>query len=336
MGKSNKNGLNIKMNDIAKKANVSTMTVSRAINHPEKVSKSTLLNINKIIKKTNFSINQTAKFLRSGATNNIFCFIPTLKGGNFNDYIDGILIEAEKYKSKVIIEVYDYSLKKEEEILTSCLSFNPKGIILVGLEHTKKTTKILKQCNIPIVETWDTANKPIDRLVGFSNYSLGYDITNTMIKKYKNILFVKSNYSLNSSDYIRGKKKFKGYRDRIIKEKRKVQSITVNSLDFLESGKEIINFVRKNKQKNIDCVICDEICALGSIYEANQKKIRIPNELAIIGMGNSQSTQLSSPRLTTMDVHAFEIGKKAVSQIFDFDNVLVTDTGYSLIKGESD
>ena len=75
MKKSRKYSPKINMADVAKKANVSKMTVSRAINHPSNVSKSTLYKINKIIKKTNFSVNQTAKFFRSGATNNIFCLL---------------------------------------------------------------------------------------------------------------------------------------------------------------------------------------------------------------------------------------------------------------------
>ena len=136
-------------------------------------------------------------------------------------------------------------------------SLSLTGIILVGLEHTKKTTKILKQCNIPVIETWDTSNKPIDKLVGVSHYRLVYDIADIMLKKYKNILFVKSNYSSAEGDYIRGEKKFVGYRDRIIKEKRKTHSISINSLDFLESGKEIILFVKKNAlfvcKKSIVC-----------------------------------------------------------------------------------
>ncbi len=335
MKKTNKSNIKMNMADIAKKAKVSKMTVSRAINQPQSVSKSTLLKIKKIINKTNFSINQTAKFFRSGASNNIFCFIPTLKGGNFNEYVAGILNEAEKFNSKVIIEIYDYSLKKEEEILNSCLSFNPQGIILVGLEHTKKTAKILKRCHIPVVETWDTSNKPIDRLVGFSHNRLGYDITDHMIKKYKDILFVKSNYSSAKGDYIRGEKKFIGYRERVLKEKRKIHFITINSLDFTESGKEIISYIKKNKKENIDCIICDEICALGAIYEANQNKIKLPKDLAIAGIGNSQTVQLSSPKLTTIDINAYQIGQKAVSQIFDFDDNVVTDTGYKFIIGES-
>ena len=138
-----KSKLRINMAEIAKRAKVSKMTVSRAINKPKKVHKKTLTKIRKIINKTNFSVNQTAKFFRSGESNNIFCCIPTLRGGNFSDYVAGILKESEKFNSKVIIEIYDYSLKKEEEILMSCLSFNPQGIILVGLEHTRKTKKIL-------------------------------------------------------------------------------------------------------------------------------------------------------------------------------------------------
>ena len=323
------------MAEIAKRAKVSKMTVSRAINNPKKVGKNTLLKINKIIKKTNFSINQTAKFFRSGASNNVFCLIPSLKGGNFTDYVSGIINESEKFNSKAIIEVYDYSLKKEEEILLSCLSFKPQGIILVGLEHSFKAKKILTQFQKPIIETWDTSDRPIDRLVGFSHYRLGYDITDRMIKKYQNILFIKSNYSSAKGDYIRSEKKFYGYCDRILKEKRRCLFTTINSLDYIESGKEIIEYIRKNKKVKIDCVICDEICALGTIYVANTNNIKLQKELAVAGMGNSPTTSLSIPKLTTVDINAYEIGRKAISQIFQFDNNIVTDTGYRFIKGDS-
>ena len=325
----------IDMAEIAKRAKVSKMTVSRAVNNPKKVGNETLLKINKIIKETNFAINQNAKFFRSGGSNNVFCFIPTLRGGNFNDYVEGIINESEKFNSKPIIEIYDYSLKKEEEILLSSLSFKPQGIILVGLEHSRNTKKILKQFHKPVVETWDTSERPIDRLVGFSHYRLGYDIADRMLKKYKNILFVKSNYSSAKGDYIRSEKKFVGYQDRILKEKRKIHVTSVNSLDHIKSGKEIIEYIYKNKKDKIDCIICDEICALGAIYEANQNKIKIPQELAIVGIGNSQTVQLSMPKLTTVDINAYEIGKKAISQIFQFDNNIVTDTGYKFVKGNS-
>ena len=323
----------LNMDEIAKKAKVSKMTISRALNYPDKVNINTLKKINKIIDDNNYSINQTANFFKRGVSNNIFCFIPTLKGGNFTDYVSGMIFEAEKYKSKVVLEIYDYSLKQEEEILKSSLSFKPQGLILVGLEHTRNTNRLLQNLKIPIVETWDSSDKPIDKLVGFSHYRLGYDITNKMLRRYKNILWVKSNYSKAKGDYIRGEKKFIGYKDRIKKEKKKVNTININSLDFLTSGKEIINFIRRNPI--IDCVICDEICALGAIHEANLLKIKIPNQIAIVGVGNSHTVQLSSPKLTTVDINAYEIGRKAVSQIFNFDNNIVTDTGYNIINGES-
>jgi len=321
--------------EIGKKAGVSKMTVSRAINNPKKVGKNTLSKINRIIKEANFSLNETARSFRSGTSNNVFCLIPTLQGGNFNDYVSGILYESEKFNSKVIIEIYDYSLKKEEEILLSCLPFKPQGLILDGLEHTAKAKKILKEINFPIVETWDTSEKPIDRVVGFSHYRLGYNLTDMMIKKYKNILFVKSNYSSAKGDYIRGEKKFIGYRDRTLQEKRKIHFTSINSLDHIESGNEVIKYIINNKVDEIDCILCDEICALGIIYQAEFYNIKIPQNLAIVGMGNSQTAQLSKTKMTTIDINAYEIGRKAISQIFQFDNNTITNIDYKFIKGDS-
>ena len=46
--------------------------------------------------------------------------------------------------------------------------------------------------------------------------------------------------------------------------------------------------------------------------DKNQNKIKLPKELAIVGIGNSQTVQLSSPKLTTVDINAYQIGKKAI------------------------
>ena len=103
-------------------------------------------------------------------------------------------------------------------------------------------------------------------------------------------------------------------------------SFTYNLYHYLSALKCKVDIYRNDK---IDCVICDEICALGTIHEANKLKIKIPEKLAIVGIGNSQTVQLSSPKLTTVDINSYTIGKKAVSQIFAFDNNIVMADIYS-------
>ena len=110
---------------------------------------------------------------------------------------------------------------------------------------------------------------------------------------------------------------------------------SVNSLDHIESGNEVIEYILNNKRDKIDCVMCDEICALGTIHQANIHKIKIPKKLAVVGIGNSQTAQLSSPELTTIDINAYDIGRKALAQLFQFDNNIVTNIDYKFIEGGS-
>ena len=70
-------------------------------------------------------------------------------------------------------------------------------------------------------------------------------------------------------------------------------------------------------------------------YQADFYNIKIPQNLAVVGMGNSQTAQLSKTKMTTIDINAYEIGKKAISQIFQFDNNTVTNIDYKFIKGDS-
>ena len=327
--------------DIANETGFSMMTVSRALSNPSLVSLRTREKIKKIIKKRDFIPNFFAGNLKSGKSGFVIVVIPSLRTSIFNEYFTGLRETLEEKNYQPLVGITDYSLEKEESIVTKFLKYKPEGIILAGTKHTKKTKEILLRSNIPLIETWNINHRPLDIIVGFSNYNAGYEITNyALSKKYKKILFVTSSPK-HMEQEPRGAKRLEGYNDRMLKNNLTPNNFHISDpLDYIKSGMEIFGFYKKNKSK-IDCIITfNEIAGLGILSTAIRNKINIPIQLGIAAIGNASVNDLATLKLTTINTNQYEMGKLAASKLIDRIKGMVFkerifDVGISIVKGLS-
>ena len=267
--------------------------------------------------------------------------IPSLKTSIFNEYFTGLRETLEEKKYQPLVGITDYSLDKEETIITKFLGYKPEGIILAGTKHTNKTKEILLRSNIPLIETWDINHRPLDIVVGFSNYDAGYKITDyALSKNYTKILFVTSSFSYMKQE-PRGKKRLDGYIDRMLKKNLKPNNFHISDpLDYVKSGSEIFEYYKKNKSK-IDCIITfNEMTSLGILSKAIKKNLKVPSNLGIAGIGHANVNNLLAPKLTTIDTNQYEMGKLAASKLIDRMSGIklkqrIFDVGTSVINGLS-
>ncbi len=331
----------ISIKDIAKETGFSMMTVSRALSNPEIVNKKTKDKIDKIINKRGYIPNLFAGNLKSGKSKLIVVIIPSLRTSIFNDYFTGLREVLEENKYQPLVGITDYSLEKEELIINKFLGYKPEGIVVVGTKHTKKTKEILLRSNIPLIETWDINHRPLDIIVGFSNYEAGYNITDYAIKKdYKKILFVTSS-TLNMKNEVRGRKRLEGYVDRMLKKNYKHSNFQISDpLDYKKSGEEIFSYYKKNKSK-IDCIITfNEMTGLGFLSTAIRNNVKVPKDLGIASIGNAEVSNLLDFKITTINTNQHEMGKVAAIKLIDRINNVpfkarIFDVGTSIVEGFS-
>ena len=327
--------------DIAKKSGYSTSSVSRTISNPSSVSKKTRVKITSIIKKMGYVHNSLAGSLKSGKSGFIIAIIPTLRDSIFTDYIRAIKDQLRKKGYQLLIGVTDYNLEREEEIIRKFLSYKPEGLILVGTQHTSYTNSILLASKLPIVETWNITDKPLDVVVGFSNFSAGYQITDYLLTlKYKKIAFAtpdKNHMKIEN----RSKRRLSGYLSRI-KEAHIEPIIFYYSepMDHKKCGFEILREYKKYKSK-IDCILCgSEVSGTGLLSTLLFNKIKVPKNIGVAAVGDSEISSLIHPQLTTINFKAYEIGKVSVENLISrIKNQQIKrrifDVGIELIKGGS-
>src|SRR5262249_7498302 len=102
-----------------------------------------------------------------------------------------------------------YRADVEESQIRTLLERRPDAIVLTGLTHTPEARQLLRSAGIPVVETWESTDQPIDVAVGFSNRDAAAAMTRALVQSgYRRIVFVNGPSDVNE----RARHRAEGYR----------------------------------------------------------------------------------------------------------------------------
>ncbi len=155
-----------------------TMTVSRALNKPHMVSEAFRQRILKAVAKTGYVPNRAASGLASGGVALIPVVLPTLHHAVYVPLLDGLHSVLPRAGFEILVSCTEYMIDNEETLVADLLGWNPRGIVLSGIDHSAATRTRLKKARIPVIEVMDTDGAPVDRSVGFSHEAVGLTAAN--------------------------------------------------------------------------------------------------------------------------------------------------------------
>jgi LacI family gluconate utilization system Gnt-I transcriptional repressor len=302
------------MLDVAQIADVSAMTVSRALRNPKVVSSETLKRIQQAVEKVGYLPNRVAGSLSSKQSNIVGLIVPSLRNSLFVETIQGVA-DTLSHEYYLMIADSGYTLKGEEAAIVAFLSQKVCGIILHNTKHTPRTRKLIEEMGIPCVETGNLVKNPIDMSVGFSNHEAGFAMTEYLIRKgYKRIGFV----CLPLKDNDRASERRRGYMDALIARGRAVdESIMLEAPPGLRSGGEaLVTLVQK--RRDVDAVfLTGDVLATGAVLEASRRGWKVPEYIAIAGSDDNELQENVLPPLTTIRFPRYEIGRSAAKLLLD-------------------
>ena len=296
-----------RMAEVAKLAGVTVMTVSRALRSPAKVAPATLARIHAAIERTGYVPNALAGALSAGGGGKaIAALIPTLQHAIFADTIAGLSAALRPEGYHLVLGETNYSGEEEAALVAAFLARRPEGFLLTGVTRTPRTRELLKRANVPVVETWELTQSPIDMVVGYSNEKAAYEMTAWLAARgYKRIAFVSGPSRTNE----RARRREVGYR-RALKELGlpvlKIFAVGAPAAPQVEDGAAILAEVLGEKPDAI--FFTSDIYAVGAIQEARRRGIAVPKELGIAGFHDLAIATVVEPALTTVHVPGREIG----------------------------
>jgi LacI family gluconate utilization system Gnt-I transcriptional repressor len=159
----------ITLQDVAKLAGVAPITASRAINKPDSVSAAVLKKVMTAVERTGYVPNRMAGSLASNRSRVIAAVVPSTVMSVFVQTVEVMNNALFDAGYQLMLGQSSYSAEREEALLEAVIGRRPDGIFLAGVLRPGKARARLVAAGIPVVESWDLTQTPVDMLIGFSH-----------------------------------------------------------------------------------------------------------------------------------------------------------------------
>ena len=303
----------IKIYDVAGAAGVSLATVSRVLNHPEKVKPATREKIEKIIRELGYKPNLNAKGLASSKSTTVAVVVPELTRSSIAEIVNGIADCATRrgYLLRLFVagrNNYDNpeeQLKAEKELWGTVVASSVDGVLYINDEFTEEHEKLLEDVPMPVVLTNTPCSNPNIPQVSIDYYRAAYGVTKEMIDRgNKKIWMIKTirNYAMNNL-------KVDGYLQAMKEANLEPRIIEVSGLT--ERNEVSFKELLQKEHPDVAIVVRDSM-AVSFINLARLLHIHIPEELQVIGFQNTRYAELARPKLTSVNTPIYEMGEKAM------------------------
>jgi LacI family gluconate utilization system Gnt-I transcriptional repressor len=314
---------------VAKRAGVSSITVSRVVRLPDLVAPETRTRVEQAMRELGYVPNLVAGSLATARTNSVGVLVPTIANSIFADTVQGLSDKLEPLGYSVILAQSRYDAAREDRMLAALLSRRPEAIIMVGSPATDDGQRLLRHARIPVVETWDLPQSPIDAVAGFDNYKAGVAVARHLIAQgRRQLAFI-------GGDDPRATRRWLGFQDEILSSGLQMPRRLI--LDRNASG----SVAAHARLPSVDAVFAaNDAHAIGfmaGLRTAGLLRDGPASEqpVAVIGLGDLEMGRLFAPSVSTISVHGDAIGRTAATLMLEKDGPRRIDLGFELVLRDS-
>lgn len=301
--------MTITIKELALKCGVSTATISRAMNNDPSVKKETKDKVLLMAKELNYNPNLLARSFVTKKSNIIGLVMPDIYGEFFMEIIHGV--DEVCYLNKFYTMVSSSHGKRStaEAIIDFMSRGIVGGIILMTPAIDDEVRKILRLNQLPIVVISGKRDFEKCDSISIDNYNGAYSLTDYFINVKKNKKIAHISGPLNNNDAIQRQR---GYVNAL-----EDNGITVNKNwmiegDFTTPGGHIASTkLLKMKEKPEIIFAANDMMAIGCYITARELNLKIPSDFGVAGFDDIFASQFLNPRLTTLRVPIYELGKEA-------------------------
>jgi len=321
----------ITLKELARILDFSISTVSKALNDSHEISDATKLKIQEVARQYNYKPNKLAVNLKSGKTRTIGVIIPSIQNNFFARVLYGIEKVATKANYNIITCISNESFKKEVSNIEVLANGSIDGFIVALAEETQikqefNHFKEAIQQGKPIV-LFDRVTYSIDcDTVAIDDFDATYEATKHLINSSCKCVAI-----ISTINYLSvGKLRIEGYKKAIKESFGSIDDQLIVIANTSNLDKKITHLLENDKIDGIFAV--DEDAALAALRIAKSKGYHVPNDISIIGYVNKKIAVNVTPKLTTINQHGINMGKKAAKILIDKLENNTKDFEHKIIK----
>jgi LacI family gluconate utilization system Gnt-I transcriptional repressor len=284
------------------------MTVSRVLNHPEKVSPDLTQRVRHAIEALGYQPNPTARALALARSATVGVLLPSLSNQIYAQVIEGIHAEAEGSGLAIQLGNTRYDPRHERALLEVFLRQRPSGLIVTGIDQPAATRQLLMRFDCPVVQIMDRPDRAVANGVGFSHEKAAeLAVHHLLAAGYCRPAF------LGRARDARSRQRAKTFCKRL--EARLGVAVPCIDTDRPSTAIEGARLLAAllEQHPNVDAVFCNnDNLALGALFEAQRRHLAVPESLGILGFNDLEFAAATHPPLSTIATPREAIGRLAM------------------------
>jgi len=291
----------MKLSDIAKKANVSVSTVSKAFADSKEINEETRKEILSIAKE----MGVYDKYYKGKYNRKIIAIIaPELKSQFYYEVISAFNEIFDRYDCTIVVSVTNFDREVQSELIRYYATFgHSDGIIVIGKPRKLPEIKL----EVPMIVVYGES-EDFDSFATDPSEAVVEAVRHLKANGHRKIGFIGERYT---------KGKLKLFREAMFKNCIEVREdwILTSEVRFEAAGYESMNRLLLQEEQPTAIIAAYDYIALGVYRCIHEHSLRIPEAFSIIGMDDIDVIKNIDPPLTSIGANVKEICEAAAQQM---------------------
>lgn len=301
-----------KIEDVARAAGVSIMSVSRALRGVEGVSEATRARIVGVADQMGYVPSRLAGSLAQATSNLVAISVPTLFDAVFAEIIDGMRETLNIAGLETMIETSDYDPAREAAWVERMVKWSPAAVVLSGVDHAPGVSMRLRDAGVPVMELWDVTPNPIDLNVGMDHRLSGEEMGQYLVRLgYRHPAYVGTARGRDP----RAEKRRAGLEAAFAGAGSELTEFRIDAAPSFETGRDgARQALAAQPRPDVLCFLNDHL-AFGGLMACTDAGIHVPGDLGIVGFNGLSINNVLPSRLTTSVTPRALMGKTAARML---------------------
>jgi LacI family transcriptional regulator, galactose operon repressor len=294
--------------EIAKETGFSIATVSRVLTHSSHpVKPATRQRILEAAEALGYRPNLAARSLRTDRTNSVGILVDDIMSPFVPAMVRGIQNTLKPFDYLSFIINSDWDPQVEQEAITTLVSRPVDGIIFVEYSH-RTVNESLERSNKPYIFVHRLFGAAIkNSVVPDDHYGASLAVRHLVGLGHRRIAYINGPERWHSAQ-----RRLAGYRDELAAQGLAVDPALIQPGDWeYESGCAAANALLALEERPTAIFSANDVMALGAINAIQDAGLNVPDDIAIVGYDNREFTGIIRPRITTVSMPVYEMGRTA-------------------------
>lgn len=298
--------------DVAEKAQVSIITVSRLLNNPKLVSARTTEKISRAMEELNYQPSQIARSLVKKQTNTIGVIMSDIKNTFFNNWFRIVEDYASKHGYNLLLCNTDENPAREMKYVKLLQSQRVDGLIIIPC--SEKSVDYLLRSNINFILVDRILRQKKTSYVSTDHYLGAYEATEYLIKLGHRKIAVLKGGGILYPDIER----YAGFEDAMKKYNINIEEKFILNCKFAEmkAYNATLRLMEMNKKPTAIFTFNSKMMS-GTIRAIQKLGLAIPDDISLICFDQIQGFEIFQPKIASVIQPIKNLGKKAIVSLID-------------------